>query len=116
MRSSLGVALVVFEGARHAGLKMQGALVVQSEMQGVVKLWCEEHGIDYRAYSPSEIKKHATGKGNAGKEEMLEAARARWPDRVFKWHDEADATFLLDLVQRDLELSGKGEDDGKETN
>lgn len=100
-----GLDLVVFEAARHAGPKMQGALVVQAEIQGVIKLWCEEHKIQYRGYSPTEIKKHATGKGNASKSMMVDAAEKKWK-RVFEdvADDEVDALWLLDLVQ--LELSG----------
>jgi len=102
---NVGVDLIVFEAARHGAPTMQGALVVCAELQGVLKLWAEECGIEYRGYSPSEIKKHATGKGNASKSDMLAAARTpaqfvKWG--VVAWHDEADALWLLDLVQRDL--------------
>jgi len=97
-----GLDLVVFEAARNAGPKMQGALVVQSELQGVIKVWCEEKGIDYRGYSPSEIKKFATGKGNANKPEMLAAANAEWPDVEIIDDNQADAMWLLALVQSEL--------------
>lgn len=97
-----GVELVVFEAARHAAPKMQGALVVQAELQGVIKLWCEENGIEYRGYSPSELKKHATGKGNANKEAMKKFALAKWPEAV-RWDDnEIDARWLLDLATSSL--------------
>lgn len=100
IQASMGVDLLVYEAARHAGPKMQGALVVQSELQGVIKLWCEENLIQYRGYSPSEIKKHATGKGNAKKDAMLTAAKLRWPE--FSGDDnEADARFLLDLAMQE---------------
>lgn len=94
-----GVDLVVYEAARNAAPKMQGALVVQAGIQGVLLLWCEENGIEYRGYSPTEIKKHATGKGNANKAAVMAAARARgWE---FKDDNEADALWLLDLARRD---------------
>ena len=93
-----GLGLVVFEAARHAAPKMQGALVHQARLQGVIELWCIDAGIEYRAYSPSEIKKHATGKGNAGKPAVLAAARAKWPDRRIEDDNEADALWLLDLA------------------
>jgi Holliday junction resolvasome RuvABC endonuclease subunit len=92
-----GVDLLVYEAARNAGPKMQGALVVQATLQGVIVLWAEEKCIDYRGYSPREIKKHATGKGNANKDSMLAAARQRG------WHpaddNEADALWILDLAR-----------------
>lgn len=90
---------VVFEAARHAGAKMQGALVCQAEIQGAIKLYCEWQEIEYRGYSPSEIKKHATGKGNASKEMMMAAARERWH---IGDDNEADALWLLDLAMTDL--------------
>lgn len=94
------IGLVVFEAARNCAPRMQGALVVQAELQGVLKLWCERRRIAYRGYSPSEIKKYATGKGNANKEAMVAAARQRWPE--FKGDDnEADARWLVILAERD---------------
>jgi Holliday junction resolvasome RuvABC endonuclease subunit len=95
-----GVELVVFEAARHAGAKMQGALVVQAELQGVIKLVCEERGVEFRGYSPSELKKHATGKGNANKAAMQAAALAKFGKEV--GDNEADALWLLDLAARDV--------------
>lgn len=97
-----GIDLVVFEAARHAAPGMQGALIVQAEMQGQVKAWCEAQRIQYRGYSPTEVKKHATGKGNSGKPLVVKAAIAKWPDVIIEDHNHADALWLLDLAQRDL--------------
>lgn len=92
------IDLVVFEAARNAAPKMQGALVVQATLQGVLLAWCEDNGLDYRGYSPTEIKKHATGKGNANKEAMIKAAKAKWTDRAIGDDNEADALWLLDMA------------------
>lgn len=97
---SLGINLVGFESARHAAPKMQGALVVQAQLQAVITLFCEESGIEYRGFSPSEIKKFATGKGNANKEAMIAAARIKWPQ--VRDDNEADALHLLALLQSTL--------------
>lgn len=94
------VQLVVFEAARNAAPKMQGALVVQAELQGVIKIVCEDMQVQWRGYSPKEIKKHATGKGNANKEAMVAAARVRWPNVTDD--NEADALWLLDLARKEL--------------
>ena len=94
------VKVLVFEAARHAAPKMQGALVVQAEIQGVIKSWCEDNSIEYRGYSPSEIKKHATGKGNANKAAMKKAAIEKF-GRV-EDDNEADALWLLDLAKKEL--------------
>ena len=96
------IDIVVFEAARHAGPHMQGALVVQAELQGVLKSWCEEKKIEYRGYSPKEIKKHATGSGNANKDKMLAAAKEKWPDIDIIDDNMADSLFLLDLARKEL--------------
>jgi Holliday junction resolvasome RuvABC endonuclease subunit len=98
----VGLDLVVFEAARNAMPKMQGALVHQAKLQGVIELWCTEHGIDYRGYSPTEIKKHATGKGNANKAAMIAAARERFGYEG-KDDNEADAIWLLDLARSEYD-------------
>lgn len=96
-----GFTVLAYEAARHGAPQMQGALVVHSELQGVIKLWCEDLRIDYRGYSPSEVKKAATGEGNANKAAMLEAARRAWPG--FAGDDnEADARFIARLAGEQL--------------
>lgn len=97
MFHAMPIDLVVFEAARHAAPKMQGALVVQAELQGVIKLFFEEANTEWKGYSPSEIKKFATGKGNANKAAMLKAARDKWGARV-KDDNEADALWLHALA------------------
>ncbi len=95
--ANAGIEVIVFEAARHAGPGMQGALVCQAEIQSVIKVWCADHAVDYRGYSPSEIKKHATGKGNAGKDLMRAAAEKKWLGRAFVDDNEIDALWILDL-------------------
>jgi Holliday junction resolvasome RuvABC endonuclease subunit len=102
MRDGVGVEVVVFEAARNCAPKMQGTLVVQAEFQAVIKLWCEENQVEYRGYSPTEIKKHATGKGNANKLAMVAAAKARFPGINVADDNQADALLLLDLARKTL--------------
>lgn len=102
IRQNIGVDVVVFEAARHAAQGMQGSLVTHAELQGQVKAWCETAGIEYRGYSPSEIKKHATGKGNGKKVHMLDAAAMKWPDKRISDDNECDALWLLDLATKEL--------------
>jgi len=99
IRKGVGVDTVFFEAARNCAPKMQGALVVQSELQGILKLWCQDFNIEYRGYSPSEIKKHATGKGNAGKDQMVAAAKRKWPEKQISDDNMADALWILNLAQ-----------------
>lgn len=50
----------------------------------------------------SELKKHATGKGNAGKPQMQKAAKARWSLPEVVGHDESDALLLLAFALEEL--------------
>ena len=95
IRASCGVDIIIFESAVSYGAHKSG-IGFSFEVQAVIKLWCEDNGVEYRGYSPSEIKKHATGRGNANKKDMMEAATARWP--AVKDDNEADALWLLDLA------------------
>jgi len=54
--------------------------------------WCEEHSIPYAGVPVGTIKKHATGKGNANKKLMIEAAIARGHNPADD--NEADAICL----------------------
>jgi Holliday junction resolvasome RuvABC endonuclease subunit len=92
------VKLVVFEAARHAGPKMQGALVHQAQLQAIVIDWAQLNGIESRGYSSKEIKKWATGSGNASKEAMVAAARERWPGVKIIDDNHADALLLWQMA------------------
>jgi Holliday junction resolvasome RuvABC endonuclease subunit len=97
-----GLGLVVFEAGRNA--RNARAVAVAGQLQGVIELFCTNQELDYRGYSPAEIKKHATGKGNADKDAVANAAILRWPNTKFECWDQADALWLLDLAARDLAL------------
>lgn len=104
LHATSGFDVVAFEATRHAAPGMGGAVVVQAELQGVLKVWCKEHSVSYRGYSPSEVKKRATGKGNAGKPAVVQAARERWGIEP-RDDNHADALWLLDLAKNDLHLT-----------
>ena len=57
-----------------AGL-FKASIMVASEMIGVLKVLCEDHKIEFAHESAKEIKKFATGNGNAGKPLMIQAAK-----------------------------------------
>lgn len=57
-----------------AGL-FKASIMVASEMIGVLKILCEDNKIEYAHESATEIKKFATGKGNAKKDAMVQAAK-----------------------------------------
>ena len=110
IRNGTGIDLIVYEAARNAGPRMQGALVVHAELQGTLKLFCEQANLDYRGYSPVEIKKFATGKGNANKEQMVEALAERMGiPYIMEQNNEVDAVWLLLLAQEQYAHQDRGE-------
>jgi len=62
------------EVRRHAGVDAAHAY---GGFIGHLTAWCEHHGIPYQGVPVGTIKKHATGKGNAGKEEMIASVTQR---------------------------------------
>lgn len=92
------IDVVVFE--RPGGFH-KGAIIVQSELQSVVKMYCEENNLQYRAYSSKEIKKFATGNGNAGKDKMVAFAKSKY-EYSGNNDNEADAIHLFNLAVEDL--------------
>ena len=92
------IDIVVYE--RPAGM-FKSSIIVASEMIGVLIALCEERQIQYTAYSATEIKKFATGKGNAKKEDMIKAAIALGFNPADD--NEADAIHLYNLAKKDLE-------------
>ena len=91
-----GVDLLVFEASRN--LQYGNAVRVAGQLQGVLELVCTNEGVEYRGYSSKEIKKHATGNGNADKEAMVAAATKKWPKVKIVDDNHADALWLLDLA------------------
>ena len=85
---------VVFEEVRrHAGIEAAHAY---GGFMGQLTAWCEHHQIPYQGIPVGTIKKHATGKGNASKDEMVAAVRARGHSPADD--NEADAIALLYLA------------------
>jgi Holliday junction resolvasome RuvABC endonuclease subunit len=92
---------VVFEEVRrHVGVDAAHAY---GGFMGQLTAWCEHHHIPYQGVPVGTIKKHATGKGNASKDDMLAAIRARGHAPVDD--NEADAIALLYLAR---EMTAKG--------
>jgi len=89
------INLVTFERSQGAN---KSAIIVQSELHGVLKLFLEEKNIEYRAFSPGELKKFATGKGNANKAKMIEAAQDKF-GYTGKDDNEADAIIIYHFTK-----------------
>lgn len=87
-----GIDQVVFEEVRrHVGVDAAHAY---GGFMGQLTAWCEHHQIPYQGVPVGTIKKHATGKGNAGKADVIAAMRAK--GHPVTDDNEADALALLD--------------------
>jgi Holliday junction resolvasome RuvABC endonuclease subunit len=86
-----GIDAVYFEEVRrHAGVDAAHAY---GGFLAHLTAWCEHHQIPYQGVPVGTIKKHATGKGNAGKADMIAAMQAKgYP---VSDDNEADALALL---------------------
>lgn len=86
---------VYFEDVKqHAGTL---AAHVYGGFLACLEMWCASNNVPLRPVGVGQVKKHWTGKGNAGKTAMCETARARG----FRPKDsnEADALAILSLAQ-----------------
>ena len=90
-RLSGPVAAIWFEEVRrHAGTD---AAHVYGGLMATLTAWAELRGVPYEGVPVGAIKRHATGKGNAPKEAMIAAARARGFSPADD--NEADAIAIL---------------------
>jgi Holliday junction resolvasome RuvABC endonuclease subunit len=80
--------------------RMSAAIMSHSKFVGVMEVWCTENNIPYKGYHAKEIKKHATGNGNANKNLMVKTAIKKYG---YRGSDDnvADAICLLNLAKDD---------------
>ncbi len=92
---SAGPELVVYfeEVRRHMGTD---AAHIYGGFMAELTAFCDGNKIPYSGLPVGTIKKHATGKGNAGKQAMIDAANKKWPDANITDDNEADARWILD--------------------
>jgi crossover junction endodeoxyribonuclease RuvC len=89
------VDLIVIEGYSYGS---KGRAVVNiGELGGVLRLYLHEYGPPFVEIPPSCLKKYATGRGNAGKEDMLQAAVIR-SGHTFADNNAADAWWLWQMA------------------
>ncbi|MDO8055976.1 MAG: hypothetical protein Q6361_03880 [Candidatus Hermodarchaeota archaeon] len=103
------IEIVVYEEiAAHKGT---AAAHIYGGLIATLQLWCNRHQIKYTGVPVGTIKKHATGKGNAGKQAMIDAANKRFTflqePLGEKDHDIADALWLLDYAIQEYGKDGK---------
>jgi Holliday junction resolvasome RuvABC endonuclease subunit len=91
MRFTGPISTVYFEEVRrHKGADAAHAY---GGFMAQLTAWCERHAVPYQGVPVGTIKKFATGKGNANKEAMIDAAK-RWGHAPTD-DNEADALALL---------------------
>ena len=85
------LGIVAFEEVRaHKGT---AAAHTYGAFLGQLSAWCERRGVVYQGVPVATIKKHATGKGNAGKELVIAAMQRMGYQPADD--NEADALALL---------------------
>lgn len=91
--------ILVYE--RPAG-RYTNPIIHQSKLIGKLEEFCEDRGIQYRGYSATEIKKYATGKGNANKKMMIKKAIELYGVEN-PTDNEADALHLLHIAMEEYD-------------
>jgi hypothetical protein len=93
-----GIGAVYFEEVRaHRGAT---AAHVYGGFLAHLTAWAEANRIPYQGVPVGTIKRHVTGKGNASKDEVLAAVRARGHDPADDNEADALALLLWALAQR----------------
>lgn len=89
------IELIAFEriAGRHAN-----SLIHAAKLVGIIEVFCIENNIEHASFPAPEVKKFATGKGNAGKPEMIRAAREKY-GYPGKDDNEADAIHIYHLAK-----------------
>ena len=86
--------LIVFEKAHHRG---GAATEIAAGFATHLQSTCAAMGVEHAAIHTSVLKKYATGKGNAGKPEVMAAYQRRWGKPPID-DNEADARWLLEYA------------------
>jgi Holliday junction resolvasome RuvABC endonuclease subunit len=90
--NSGGVDLVVFE--EPISFAGRAPNWTSPQLCGIIMASCEVLKMPYVSAHNVTVKKFATGSGRAKKEDMVRAARHRWPGHSFSDDNAADAAWL----------------------
>lgn len=97
--------LVVLEGYSMGSARQQSHAHGLGELGGVLRFSLHREGIPFVDVPPACVKKYATGKGNANKDLVRDAARDRLGLPAGVTSDECDAAWLRQIG---LALTGGG--------
>lgn len=88
------LALVAYEAAHHRGAAATEYAIGCSTL---IQTWCADHNLQHSSVHSATLKKWATGRGNAKKDEMLRLGRGRFTPTT-QTDDEVDALWILDYA------------------
>ena len=100
IKSNSSVGVVVWESPVTYGYQAGHGY----RLEGAAQLACSLIGLGFMDVPNQVIKKHATGKGNAKKPDMIVAARDRWGIEIID-DNHADALCLLSYILDQGEFS-----------
>lgn len=92
MASLMNIERIAFEEVRQRAASVAAGHVYGGFLAHLTS-WCEAHKVPYEGIPVGTIKKHAAGAGNAGKDAIIKAMRAKGHSP--KDDNEADALALL---------------------
>lgn len=78
LAASVPINAIILRGSQAAC--RGGCRACLRRLHGTPHCMVRAHNIPYQGVPVGTIKKHATGKGNSGKDEMIAAAKARGPE------------------------------------
>lgn len=87
--------LVIMEGSAFASEFNAFKL---GKLSGVIEYWLGSQNLDYGLVAPSTVKKVATGKGVASKEQVMAGVESRWGFK-HKSNDVCDAYTLAQIAK-----------------
>ena len=100
-----GVTFIVYEEV-HAHIGVE-ASHVYGAFVGILQALCLNNKIEYKGVPVQTIKKHATGNGNAKKDDMIVAATLKFSKVNVIDDNHADALHLLDYAISCLHLQNE---------
>jgi Holliday junction resolvasome RuvABC endonuclease subunit len=91
------IDFVVYEEVhKHIGTE---AAHCYGGLMAILQTWCIDNRIEFKGVGVGSIKKHATGKGNAEKDDMVFAMSLKYKSVNIIDHNHADALALLSYAQ-----------------
>jgi len=102
--------IIVYEQPIVGQQRSSDAANIAFNLSGKVQEFVAEYGGECVPVPIATLKKWATGRGNAGKPEMVAEAQRRHPEIEIINHDHADALLLLDYAYAELvPVAGRSE-------